>query len=136
VDRVRLKTGIDQHTHLDRTANDLGGKRQLLLGQGVQGGQYAGNVPSRPGMACHQSEANRIGDIRGDDRDGRCGLSRRDRQLSVARYYDVGLEPNHLVDKHCPARQIAICIAIHNVDVAARYIAKLLHALRKSSHNR
>src|SRR5262245_24017485 len=30
-----LKTSVDQHPHFDRAANDLGGKCQLLLGQGI-----------------------------------------------------------------------------------------------------
>jgi hypothetical protein len=37
MDRVRLKTEIEQHAHFDRAPNDLGGKFELLLAQGVQG---------------------------------------------------------------------------------------------------
>ena len=85
-------------------------------------------------MACHQAEADWVDHSRGNDRDDGGRLSHRDCRLRVAGHQNVGLEPDQLVHERRQTRQVAVGVAVHNVDVAARDIAELLHALRKASH--
>jgi hypothetical protein len=85
-------------------------------------------------MARDQTKGNRIGDIRGNNRDGGRRLARRNRRLSAKSDQNVRLEPDQLVREHRQTCQIAIGIAVHNVNVAPHDIAELLQALRKACH--
>jgi hypothetical protein len=85
-------------------------------------------------MARDQTKGNRIGDIRGNNRDGGRRLTRRNRRLSAESDQNVRREPDQLVRERRQTCQITIGIAVHNVNVAAGDIAELLQALRKAAH--
>jgi hypothetical protein len=131
-DLMCLKPGIEKHAHFDRAAKHLGGKRKLLLWQGVHAGQNSGDVASWPGMACDQTKANRIGEVDGDDRHSGCCLSHRDRRLSVTGDQNVRVKPKQLLNKRRNARQIAFDVSVHDVDLAPCHISEFLHALHKA----